>query len=179
VIPSVPSDFDVFLSGLPALVTQVIHVTDRLNRLLADDNLKAVADTLQATRAAAQTLPHTAREAQSLVADLRSFAAEARATTDRLHQLTVTSGPDVEASLRRIHQIADNLNATSEQLNAIFSRHQAELDRFAGQGLTDFSRLMRDGREAAEEVRALAESLRRDPSQLLYQAPEQGVALPK
>jgi phospholipid/cholesterol/gamma-HCH transport system substrate-binding protein len=179
VIPSVPSDLDVFLSGLPALVTQITHVTDRLNRLLADDNLQAVAETLKATRAAAATLPQTARAADQLVADLRGFAAEARATTDRLHQLTVTSGPDVEAAARRIHEIADNLSATSAQLNGLFSRHQAELDRFAGQGLTDFSRLMRDGREAADEVRALAQSLRQDPSQLLYQAPQQGVALPK
>jgi phospholipid/cholesterol/gamma-HCH transport system substrate-binding protein len=179
VIPSVASDLEAFLSGLPALVTDVRHVTDRLNRLLADENLQAIADTLKATRAAAATLPHTAAAADQLVSDLRGLAAEARATTDRLHQLTVTSGPDVEAAAQRIRSIADNLNATSAQLNALFSRHQAELDRFAGQGLTDFARLMRDGRDAADEVRALAQSLRQDPSQLLYQPPERGVALPK
>ena len=67
VIRSVQSDFDAFVSGLPGLVAQATAVTTRLNRLLADDNLRAVSRTLQNVERASRTLPETLDDAGALM----------------------------------------------------------------------------------------------------------------
>jgi hypothetical protein len=38
---------------------------------------------------------------------------------------------------------------------------------------------VREGRAAAQDIQALANSLRENPNQLLYQQPERGVEIPR
>jgi hypothetical protein len=45
--------------------------------------------------------------------------------------------------------------------------------------LPELERFLREGRAAAREIRELSQSLRQDPSQLIYQPQETGVAIPR
>jgi phospholipid/cholesterol/gamma-HCH transport system substrate-binding protein len=179
VIRSVPSDFDVFVSGLPELVTDATRVTRRLNSLLADDNLAAVRAAVANLRAATEPLPAATRDAARLVVELRAAIAEAQAVAEGAHRLVAGAEPDFGQALARLKEASDHLAGISGRLDALLVRHDADLDRFAGRGLDDLGQLVREGRDAAAEVRALAAELRREPSRLLYEPPKAGVEIPR
>jgi hypothetical protein len=49
----------------------------------------------------------------------------------------------------------------------------------ARDGLPEVERFLREGRAAAEDIRALANSLREDPAQLLYEPQQRGLEIPR
>ena len=179
VIRSVPSDFDLFVSGLPELVADATRVTRRLNTLLGDENLAAVRASIANLRAATEPLPAVTRDASRLVAELRAAIAEANAVAESAHRIVHGAEPEVGTALARLREASDSLAGISHRLDALLARHEADLDRFAGRGLDDIGQLVREGRDAAAEVRELAAKLRQQPSRLLYEPPKAGVEIPR
>ena len=96
VIRSVPSDFDVLLSSLPALATHAIELVDHFNQLFSDDNLNAIHVTLENARLASERLPPALRSIQDLVADMRRASQEVQGAAADLH-----GGKDIRAALAR------------------------------------------------------------------------------
>jgi phospholipid/cholesterol/gamma-HCH transport system substrate-binding protein len=179
VIRSVPSDFDLFVSGLPELVADATRVTRRLNALLGDDNLAAVQAAVANLRAASEPLPAATRDAARLLADLQAAAADVRGIAEGAHRIVAGAEPEVGTALARLKEASENLAGISHRLDALLARHEADLDRFAGRGLDDIDRLVREGRDAAAEVRELARTLHEQPSRLLYEPPQAGVEIPR
>ncbi len=179
VIRSVPSDFDLFVSGLPELVADATRVTRRLNAILGDDNLAAVHAALANLRATTEPLPEVAREAARLVVELRTAVAEAHEVVAGAHRLVQGAEPELGGALARLQQAADHLAALTGRLDDLLARHEADVDRFAGRGLDDIGVLVREGRDAAAEVRELARTLHEEPSRLLYEPPKAGVEIPR
>lgn len=178
VIRSVASDLDLFLSGLPDLAVQANKVTERVNRLLSDDNLLALSASLASVKTAAASLPAIAKETQGLASELRALTAQADRTAGRIDTLVDKTGPDVGATAEHLKVAADHLAATAERVDALLARHEADLDHFATQGLGDLASLARESRDAATEVRSLARTLRENPSRVIYQQPLPGVPVP-
>ena len=178
VIRSVASDLDLFLSGLPELVSQATYVTNRINRVLSDDNIGALTDSLASVRTAAATLPALSRDAGRMTADLRVLIEQARQSAAKLGTMMDSSGPEVIKTAEGLRRAADHLAATSERVDSLLARHEPDLDRFASQGLGDLQSLVRESRDAATEVRALARSLRENPARVLYEQPAPGVSIP-
>lgn len=179
VIRSAPSRFDVFLSSLPELVADAGQVVARANRLLGDDNLNAVASALANFNRASNTLPQTLREVNALIADLRGASAELTASARSARNVVDTVEPDVRAAAQRLHQIADNLNDATSQLDKVIAENRQDVRSFARDGLPEIERFVREGRAAAQDIRALSSSLRENPAQLLYQAPQRGMEIPR
>ena len=178
VIRSVPSDFDVFVSSLPELVADATRVTRRLNALLSDDNLAAVRVAAGNLRTASEPLPNASRDAARLVTELRAAVADAHEVAASARRLVNGTAPELGAAAVTLRQMAEKLAATSQRVDALLERHEADLDRFAGPGLDRLGQLLRESRDAAAEVRELARSLREEPSRLLYEHPPAGVAIP-
>jgi phospholipid/cholesterol/gamma-HCH transport system substrate-binding protein len=179
VIRSAPSQFDVFLSSLPQLVADAGEVVRRANQLLSDTNLNAVAGALAGIESASRGLPQTSRELAALVSELRGATAELAASAKSAHGLLDATGPDIEAAAQRLHTIADHLADASAQIDGIIHDNRADIRAFARDGLPELQRFLREGRAAAEDIRALANSLREDPAQLLYEPPQRGMEIPR
>ncbi len=179
VIRSAPSRFDVFLSSLPDLVAGANEVVVRANRLFDDTNLKAVAGALANLDSAARGLPRTQHDVQALIAELREATAQLTASARTAHEVIDTVRPDVEEATQRLHRVADHLAAASDQLDQILSENRQDIRAFARDGLPEIERFVREGRAAAEDIRALSNSLRENPAQLLYQPPDRGVEIPR
>jgi phospholipid/cholesterol/gamma-HCH transport system substrate-binding protein len=177
VIRSAPSGFDVFLASLPEVVAASGSVVQRAGLLLSDANLHAVASTLASLDRASGELPQTVRELRALVAELRGASAELAASARSAHSLIDTAGPDVEAAAHRMHEIADHLASASEQLDKLIADNREDVRSFTRDGLPELERFAREGREAAEDIRALSTSLRENPAQLIYQPQERGVEI--
>ena len=179
VIRSGPSQFDVFLAGLPELVSAASTLVNRASRLLSDDNLAAVTESLGNLDKATADLPHAVRELNALIADMRGATAELQATTRRADGVLQAVDPQVRAAADRLHTIADNLASATGQLDQAIAENRQDIRAFTREGLPEIERFVREGRAAAHDIRELSNSLRENPAQLLYQSPQRGVEIPR
>jgi phospholipid/cholesterol/gamma-HCH transport system substrate-binding protein len=179
VIRSAPSRFDVFLASLPELVAAAGTVAQRATLLLSDTNLHAVSSTLGSLEQASRTLPQTVHDLNALVTELRGATTELAASARSTHALIDAAGPDVQAAAQRMHSIADHLASASEQLDRVIADNREDVRSFTRDGLPELERFAREGREAAADIRALSNSLRENPAQLIYQPQERGVEIPR
>jgi phospholipid/cholesterol/gamma-HCH transport system substrate-binding protein len=179
VIRSAPSRFDVLLASLPKLVGAADELVERGERLLSDENLAAVSRAVNNIDRAAASLPQTLHETQGLVEQLRSASGDLSASARTARETLETLGPEVRTAAARLHTIADNLTNASSQLNQAIGENRQDIRSFARDGLPEIERFVREGRAAAADIRALADSLRDNPGQLLYQQNERGVEIPR
>jgi phospholipid/cholesterol/gamma-HCH transport system substrate-binding protein len=179
VIRSTPSQFDVFLAGLPQLVVAARDVIDRAGRLLGDPNLKAVTSSLQSLEKATAGLPRTLQDLSTLISDLRGATSELTASARSTRATVESVGPEALATVQRIHAVADSLESAAQQLDALLADNRSDVRTFTREGLPEVERFVREGRAAIEEIRALSSSLRENPSRLLYQQAQRGVEIPR
>jgi phospholipid/cholesterol/gamma-HCH transport system substrate-binding protein len=179
VIPARQSRLQAFLQSLPDLVTSVGDVVERADRLLSDDNLAAFSSTLTNVNKASVGLPETLQHLNGLLGELRSATVQIAASAHDLHSVIDTAGPDVEATIKRLHDVADNVVKATDLIDRIIADNRQDIRSFTRDGLPELERFLREGRAAAEEIRELSNSLRENPSQLLYQQPQKGVEIPR
>jgi phospholipid/cholesterol/gamma-HCH transport system substrate-binding protein len=179
VIRSVRSRFDVFLARLPDVLASAGELVDRAARALSDRNIVAITHALGNIDKASEGLPQTLREVNTLVAELRSATTDLAASAKGARQIVDQAGPEVVASLQRVHVVADNLAAATDQIEKLVGDNRQDLRSFTRDGLPELERLLREGRAAAQELRELSSSLRENPSQLLYQPRQVGLEIPK
>jgi len=178
VIRSAKSSFDVLLASLPDLVAIASDVADRASRMLSDKNIASVSNALANIDKASATLPGTVRDIQLLVADLRGASGEIRSVAQNANDVVGKAGPELVTAMQRVRVVADNLSNASSQLDKLVADNRQDVRAFTREGLPELERFLREGRAAAREFRELSRSLREDPSQLIYQPPQQGVAIP-
>jgi ABC-type transporter Mla subunit MlaD len=114
-----------------------------------------------------------------LLIELHTATGQISASARDLRNILDTAGPDMEATISRLHVIADNIAQASDQIDKIIADNRQDIRSFARDGLPELERFLHEGRAAAEEIRALSSSLRENPSQLLYQQPQKGVEIPR
>jgi phospholipid/cholesterol/gamma-HCH transport system substrate-binding protein len=179
VIRSVPSDFDVLLSSLPALATHAIELVDHFNQVFSDDNVRVIHATLENARLASERLPPALRGIQHLVTDVRRASHEIEVAAADLHDIAKETGPDIEVALSNVRRVTETLAATSDHLDRFVTDNEPGLSRFASQSLPQFEQLLRESRAAARDFRDLSRSLKQNPSQLFYEKNSRGVQVPR
>ena len=179
VIRAAPSQFDVFMAQLPRLSAAAGGVIERLNRLLSDHNIDDVSQSLDNLAQASSSLPQTVRSVNSLLVQLRTATGELAATAASARKVMDTAGPQVVTTMRRLQTVADNLSQATAQLDQMIAENRTDVRSFTRSSLPELESFVREGRAAAKDIRDLSESLRRNPSQLLYQPPPAGVEIPR
>ena len=179
VIQSRKGDIEAFLERLPDLVGRAAAVMARIEKLLADENLEALSESLSSVRAASAELPAITQNAALLAAELRSTSSEATALVQRLNAVVAGSEPDLAGALGSVKVAAEKLANTAESLERIVAGNEAALAGLAGSGAAEFQQLVIDVRDASAEVRALASELRENPSSLVRESKEHGVEIAK
>lgn len=177
VIQAVESDFDAFLASLPELMGRANTLLERFTRVVSDENLTGIADTIKGLRDTMATMPQTSRDVQQLVAELRATVAEIHTAAESLTAMTTEARPEVQAALARMNEVAKNLADASQRIDSFTQKSEVQLGSFTEQGLFELERLMRETRSAAREFRDLSRSLQENPSQILYEPPESGVEI--
>lgn len=177
VIPSIASDFDVFLSSLPEMMGRANDLLTRVGRVFSDENLEGLAATVKSLRTATAGLPQTAQNITKLVDDLRGTVQEIDGAAQSLRGISEDARPEVKNALARLTDTANNLAQASQRMDRFTQKSEAQLGHFSEQGLFELERLVRETRSAAREFRDLSRSLRENPSQILYEPPESGVEI--
>jgi phospholipid/cholesterol/gamma-HCH transport system substrate-binding protein len=179
VIRTVQSDFDLLVSSLPDLVTRGAEVANRMSGVLSDANIVAVSVTLDNFRQASAELPRIVKDVKQITGELERTVAEIEGAARGIREITEGAGPDIKAAVARARTVMENFASTAARLDAFVVENQANITRFSDQGLFEFQELIRDSREAAQEFRELSRSLKREPSQLLYEPNYYGVEIPE
>lgn len=179
VIRSATSRFDVFLASLPDVLAAAGEVLDRAQRALSDQNIAALTSALHNIDQASTGLPQTLHDVNALVNELRGATQELTASAKGARQVVDAAGPQVIAAVQRVHEVADHLATATDQVEKLILENRQDLRAFTRDGLPELERLVREGRAAAQDIRELSSSLRENPSQLLYQPPQQGVEIPR
>lgn len=179
VIRSVPSDFDLLLSSLPALATHAIELVDHFNQVFSDDNVRDIHSTLENARLASARLPATLRDLQAMVGDVRQASEEIRGVAADLHRIASDAAPEIKASLSNVRNATLHLDSTSDRLERFVADNETGISRFTNQSLPEFEQLLRESRAAARDFRDLSRALKQNPSQLLYEPNYRGVEVRK
>jgi phospholipid/cholesterol/gamma-HCH transport system substrate-binding protein len=179
VIRAAPSQFDVFMAQLPHLSAAAGGVIERLNRLLSDRNIESVSHSLDDLARASNSLPDAVHNLNQLLTQLRTATTELAATAQSARNVMDTAGPQVVSTMQRLQTVADNLSQATDQLNQLIGENRADVRSFTRASLPEIEDFVREGRAAAKEIRQLSESLRQNPSQLLYQPTPAGVEIPR
>jgi phospholipid/cholesterol/gamma-HCH transport system substrate-binding protein len=179
VIRSARSSFDVLLASLPDLVAIASDVAERAARMLSDKNIASVSNAIANLDKASTALPQTTKDIQLLLADLRGATREIRSVAEGANGVVSTAGPEFVTAMQRVRTVADNLASTSARLDKLVEDNRQDVRAFTREGLPELERFLREGRAAAREIRELSQSLREDPSQLIYQPQPTGVAIPQ
>jgi len=179
VIRSARSRFDVFLARLPDVLASAGEVVDRAARALSDQNITAISHALANIDKASEGLPGTLRDVNELVTQLRAATTDLAASAHGARQIVDQAGPEVVASVQRVHVVADNLANAPDQRQKLIGDNRQDLRSFTRDGLPELERLLREGRAAAQELRELSASLKENPSQLLYQPKQVGLEIAK
>jgi phospholipid/cholesterol/gamma-HCH transport system substrate-binding protein len=179
VIRSAQSQLDVFMAQLPRLSAAAGGVIQRLNRLLSDQNIDDVSSSLDNLSQASASLPETVRNVNALLTQLRTATAELAATAGSARQVMDTAGPQIVTTMRRLQTVAANLSQATDQLDKMIAENRTDVRSFTRSSLPELESFVREGRAAARQLDELSESLRRNPSQLLYQPAPAGVEIPR
>ena len=179
VIRSAPSRFDVFLASLPTLVAEAGDVVQRAGLLLSNKNLNAVSSAVGNVEAASRALPQTVANLNALIAEARQVTAQLGDAARSAHTMIDAAGPNVQDAAQQLRRMADHLADASDQLDRMVTENRQDVRGFVHNGLPEIERFAREGRATAQDIRALSNSLRENPTQLLYQPPQRGVEIPR
>jgi phospholipid/cholesterol/gamma-HCH transport system substrate-binding protein len=177
VIQAVESDFDAFLASLPELMGRANTLLERFTRVVSEENLTGIAETIKDVRDTMATMPQTSKDVQLLVTELRGTVAEIHVAAESLNGMTNEARPEVRQVLARMNDVANSLADASQRIDRFAQKSEVQLGSFTEQGLFELERLMRETRSAAREFRDLSRSLQDNPSQILYEPPESGVEI--
>ncbi|MGC1457357.1 MAG: MlaD family protein [Steroidobacteraceae bacterium] len=179
VIRSSKSNFDLLLASLPEMVGRATDALGRIELLLDDDNIKSITHAFSNLDTTTRALPDTIREIRSLVADLHETSDEFRATAASVRGVSDTAGPQLTAAMEHIAMVTAHLSDATDNLDQVIRENRGDIRGFTRESLPQVQILLQDSRAAITEVRDLMHSLRENPSQLLFEKPDQGVAIPK
>jgi phospholipid/cholesterol/gamma-HCH transport system substrate-binding protein len=178
VIRSSHSDFDLFLSSLPALTARLNELVDRTTQILSDRNIAGIERLVANLDRAAAQLPRSAGNVDSLVDEMRSTVNDAQQVITEIHAATRTASVDFVAAVQQLRATSNNLDRATGSVDAFVAENRDQLSGFVRGGLPQIELLLRDSRAAAQEIRDLSRSLRDNPSQLIYQPAANGVVIP-
>jgi phospholipid/cholesterol/gamma-HCH transport system substrate-binding protein len=178
VIRSTRSNIDLLLASLPEMVGRASDVLGRFQLLLDADNINSITHAFRNLDATTEQLPETIRDLHALIANLHATSDEFRATAASVRGVTDAAGPQLHDALERIAAVTAHLSSATDNLDQLLRENRGDVRAFTRESLPQVERLLGDSRAAVTEVRDLAHSLRENPSQLLFEKPDQGVTIP-
>ena len=164
---------------LPEILNQASDILRRVERLLADENVRSIGATLANIEQATAQLPETLAEARSLAADLRRISTATLELTTRVNETLAATQPDLRATLANTRLASEKLARTADSVERLLNNSDGAFGRSARASVDELQQLVIDARGASNEFRELARELRERPSSLLHERADDGVEMPR
>lgn len=154
----------------PELLVRALSAVDRVNLLLADDNLESVSGTLRNLETLSGALAGNAdgidaalagaAEIQETAVEVKRLAIDLRQLTAKLDQRVDGVGDDVVATL-------GELQGAASRLDRMLGQVQQPVDDFAATGLYEFTQLIGETRLLVAALSRITKEFERDPAGFL------------
>lgn len=151
---------------IPQISKQVLEMTEKMNGILNEQNV--------------ENLNKTFQNVEKLSRDLNGLLTDQNVAnvSNSLENISKAS-TNIEDIVRKFEHTADQIDITVNNMNDIINRNRGNIDRFAGDGLTQITEMTRETKDMARAMRRLADKLEQNPSQLLYKPNYGGVEIQK
>ena len=179
VIPARKGSIEASAERLPEILGQASEIMARIERVLAEDNVRSISQSIAHLEQATSQLPATLGDARTLAADLRRISASTLELTSRATRVLESAQPDLNATLANARAASEKLAHTADGIDRLVNEHDGAFARSAGASVAELRQLVIDARGASNEIRELARELRERPSSLLLEQPDGGVEMPR
>ncbi len=154
------------LEDLPDITDKILEISKKLDNLLDQETVDSLKQSMK-------NLEHLTRDFNGLLSQANVEHASTLVTN------LSASSAQVPGLVKHFNKAADQMQSAATNVNGVLVRNRGSIDRFASQGLNQLTVGAGEAKGAAESLHSLADKLKADPSQLLYQPSSHGVEIPK
>lgn len=166
-IPAQASSFQEVFEGAPNLINEAIVTVKQVQKLLADENLKRIAETLDNVERMTSNIAQASDQLDAVVATTQLTLEEFRIVAGDIGALART-GQEVVDQEARI--LVSETTKTMEQATALLARmdnlvgaNEETITQFVATSLPEVSRMINDLRETSRNLNKLMSRLEEDP----------------
>ncbi len=173
VIPSRPSLLVRLDDTISELLRSLIDASARISEVLDETNQEQVALLLKNTATLAGSLNERSEQIGSMLSELQGTldnVDQASRGLPGLVQQFQSTASSLEAMATPLADASTNLNATGDSLRSTVEASGRDLRKFTASALPEADNLVTDLRLAAANLRAMSETLRREPDALVFGA---------
>jgi len=174
VIKSKQSGLQRVFASAPEVLQHLENLIDQLLKVVNDDNVKSLTETLQdirqltATAAAhTQDIDAILTDAAGAVHDLRGTVKSANLLVEDLRRLAGEHG-DVHDTLKSVQDLARRLDQLTDHLDALVQENRPPIRDFAQRGLPQLTELLGDARGLAASATRLINEIEADPTRFFF-----------
>ena len=151
---------------VPQISKQILEMTEKMNGILNDQNV--------------ENLNKTFANVEKLSRDLNGLLTEQNVSNVSTSLQNISNASNnIEDIVRKFEHTADQIDVTVNNLNDVINRNKGNIDRFAGDGLSQITEMTRETKDMARAMRRLADKLEQNPSQIIYKPSYGGVEISK
>lgn len=164
VIPGRGTQLSKLFQDVPAISKQILTLTEKVNEFVSEENLASMEQTFK-------NVEETTRNMNLLLSP-----ENIENTSAAIRNLSRTS-EGIDELVTRFNKTADEIDTAVGTLNSVLTDNRGDIDKFAGSGLRQITQMAEETREMAKSIRRLADTLKQEPSRLLYQPNYRGVEI--
>jgi len=164
VIPGKGTQLSKVFQDIPAITSQILELTERLNKTFGEDSTQSLAETLKNVETISQNINMLLSE-QNI--------GYAGSTLRNLSE----SSASINELVERFRKTADEIDEAAKSVNAIVGNNQKNIENFTSNGLNQITEMSSETKEMAQAIRRLADSLEQEPSRILFKPEANGVEI--
>lgn len=167
VIPSQLSDIDRLIQQLPLLSGKLNTVLDAMNQTLNAKNRENFSGLLENLRETSDDLP-------ALVRSIQTTSLAVTTLTQHVDRVLGRNEKNLTASAQQLQKTLSALEQTAKRMDTLAQ----DLDQVVVDNAGTIQRLLSESHHMVTSLRELGDSLKQNPSQIIYQPVPQGTELP-
>ena len=164
-IPPKPGGIGALLASAPRLLENVSNLTDRLTKLLGDQNQTSIQGILANTNRLSNALADRGPEIAATLAQTRVAIQQAGDASQKIGDLAATTNgllaQDIRPTVANLNRTIDAARQSAEALNTTIGEARPGLQTFSRQTIPEANQLVHDLRQTAAALSSIAEKVDR------------------
>jgi phospholipid/cholesterol/gamma-HCH transport system substrate-binding protein len=174
-IQSQQSPLNELIDSSSTVVAKALETLDRANRVLSDDNLKALAHTMKNIEAITEEV----KDRKAVLDEAQTAIQNAGEAARQVSELARSTRGLIEGDgARAIHNAAQataDIDVAAKDVHALMARLQGPTSEFASQGLPELTAAAVSLQQTSDALRRLIDEASRSPQGLIGKAPSKEI----